>query len=46
MSFYCADNLREKEEQPIPPITFYEGRDKESLKFALANLVKPDPVPV
>jgi hypothetical protein len=44
MSFYCADNLVEKEEQLIAPLTFYEGKDRESLKFVISNLIKPEPV--
>ena len=46
MSFYCADNLVEKEEQPVAPISFYEARDKENLKFVLTNQIKPEPAPV
>ena len=42
MSFYCSDNLVEKEEQPIPPITFFDGRDRESLKFVLCHQIKAD----
>jgi hypothetical protein len=37
MSFYCSDNLVEKEEQPVAPLTFYEGKDRESLKYVISN---------
>ena len=45
MSFFCSDNLVEKEEQPITPISFFDGRDRECLKFILSTQIKPDLMP-
>lgn len=44
MSFYYSDNLVEKEEQPVAPITFYEAKDRESLKYVISNQIKPEPL--
>lgn len=44
-SLFNADNLVEEDQYPITPLSYFETKDKEFLKFALTNLVKPDPVP-
>jgi len=45
-SFFSAENLVEGDEQPLSCISYFETKDREILRYALANLIKVEPVPV